>query len=334
LPVRKSLLSTPHSFGILILLTFTCLLLSSSALAESPKPVFLYSRYFNAKGETRYLPDGTYKDVLDKLRDHFEVRVHDLPLNEATLKDVAVVLISNPSDKAAGNNPPPPHCSAEDVRQLTRFVNNGGGLIAMGNQENHNLEIKDFNQLLDAFGMKFENRYTDVKKLAIPKDVPIIGGLRWAYYTGNQVVVDPHNGAMARGLVMNDLNQKPERGNRDEVGILLAVAEPGKGHVVVATDAGWISNDALSGKGIGASRSKNTTTGKYFSVFRAGRRAAGNRAIVLRFVRLSVVFNTAFFLPHHLKSRAEEGPAFQISRWDHRIIDWCIPRNTSHRSGW
>jgi len=32
---------------------------------------------------------------------------------------------------------------------------------------------------------------------------------------------------------------------------LLASAEPGRGHVVVVTDAGWISNDALSEKGIG-----------------------------------------------------------------------------------
>jgi hypothetical protein len=33
--------------------------------------------------------------------------------------------------------------------------------------------------------------------------------------------------------------------------VLLAVSEPGKGRVVAVTDSGWISNDALSGKGIG-----------------------------------------------------------------------------------
>jgi hypothetical protein len=33
--------------------------------------------------------------------------------------------------------------------------------------------------------------------------------------------------------------------------VLLATAEPGKGRVVVVTDAGWITDDALSGKGIG-----------------------------------------------------------------------------------
>ena len=33
--------------------------------ADSPaKPVLLYSRYYNAEGENRYLPDDTYKQVL------------------------------------------------------------------------------------------------------------------------------------------------------------------------------------------------------------------------------------------------------------------------------
>lgn len=223
----------------------------SHAAADQAKPVFLYSRYFNAKGEKRYLPDGTYKMVLDRLKDRFDVRVSDAPLNAETLKGVSVVLIANPSAKAAGKNPPPHHVSPEDVEALTRFVRNGGGLIAMGNQENHNLEIADFNRLLERFGMKFENRYTDAKQLILPASLPIIGGLRWAYYTGNQVVIQPENPAKPRGLVMNDLSQTPLGGPRDEPGVLLAVAEPGTGHVVVVTDAGWITNDALTGKGIG-----------------------------------------------------------------------------------
>src|SRR5437879_4857957 len=74
--------------------------------AEPPpkKPVFLYSRYFNALGEARYLPDGGYKAVLTRLRDEFDVRVHSEPLNEQTLAGVNVVLIANPSDQAVGTN--------------------------------------------------------------------------------------------------------------------------------------------------------------------------------------------------------------------------------------
>jgi hypothetical protein len=219
--------------------------------AADAKPVFLYSRYFNAKGEKRYLPDGTYSDVLKRLGETFQVRVHDQQLNADTLQDVAVVLIANPSDKAVGDNPPPPHCSPADVTELTHFVENGGGLVVMGNQENHNLEVTDCNSLMKQFGLEFVNRYTDAKRLVIPAQAPIIGGLRWAYYTGNLVILSPEHAAKPFPVVKNDLQQKPLGGPRDEAGVLLAGAKPGKGHVLAITDSGWISNDALSGKGIG-----------------------------------------------------------------------------------
>lgn len=237
---------TPLSPRRLVCLVVGCLLLANVAVAaESAKPVFLYSRYFNAKGEGRYLATGQYRDVVERLAGDFQVRVNDLPLNAETLKGVAVVLISNPSDKPVGKNPPPHHVSPQDVSELTHFIRDGGGLIVMGNQENHNLEINDFNKLLGEFGMRFENHYTDAKQLIIPKDVAIIGGLRWAFYTGNQVVIDPDNSSRARALVLNDLRQPPLGGKRDEKGTLLAIAEPGKGHVVVVTDAGWIKRQLI-----------------------------------------------------------------------------------------
>ena len=97
--------------------------------AADHKPVFLYSRYFNAPGENRYLPDGNYKEVLDLLSKEFEVRVSDKPLNAENLKNVNVVLVANPSEKAAGNNPPPHHVDQNDISEITRFVQNGGGLV-------------------------------------------------------------------------------------------------------------------------------------------------------------------------------------------------------------
>src|SRR2546428_3925305 len=113
-----------------------------SVLAAENKPVFLYSLYFQAEGEDRYSPDKAYKDVLDKLRAEFDVRVHAQPLNNNSLKRVNVVLVSNPSDKAVAGHSAPHHFSAADIRAITRFVENGGGLLIMGNQENHNLEIE------------------------------------------------------------------------------------------------------------------------------------------------------------------------------------------------
>ena len=103
--------------------------------APAKKPVLLYSRYFNAEGENRYLPDGTYKAILEKARGTFDVRTSHEPLNRQTLAGVNVVLIANPSDKANGKNPPPHHFSDEDIRELTRFVENGGGFIIMGDRK-------------------------------------------------------------------------------------------------------------------------------------------------------------------------------------------------------
>ncbi len=220
--------------------------------ADAPKkPVLLYSRSFNAVGESRYLPDGTFKEILTKLRGEFEVRVSNEPLTGKNLAGVNVVLIANPSDKAVGNNPPPHHVAAGDIATLTRYTEAGGGLIIMGNQENHNLETADLNKLLARFGLQFADRYTDMKKISMPKDAPIIGGLNWGYYTGNQIVIESGHAAKPRSLIDNDVSVQPLNGPRNAPGCLLALAEPGRGHVVLVTDAGWLTDDALTEKGIG-----------------------------------------------------------------------------------
>lgn len=228
--------------------------LPASAAPAAPRdsrPVLLYSRYFNAAGETRYLPDGTFKPLLAKLGADFTVHAHTQALDQATLKGVKVLLIANPSDAAISNNPAPHHFSARDVAALTRFVEGGGGLIIMGNQENHNLEVEDTNKLLAKFGLGFTNLYTDAKLLKVPESTPVIGGLRWAYYTGNLVTVAANHPAHPRGLVLNDVNVKPLGGDRNQTGPLLAVAEPGRGRVVVVTDSGWVGDAVLDGRGIG-----------------------------------------------------------------------------------
>src|SRR6185503_17106955 len=193
------------------------------------KPVLLYSRYYNAEGENRYLPDDTYKQVIQRLRQDFDVRVHNKPPTRETLADVKLLFIVNPNDQAVGNHPSPPHVSVADIKVLTEFVGRGGGLIVSGNQENHNLEVEEMNKLLAKFGIQATNLYTDAKMLVLPKETPVIGGLNWAYYTGNLLVLDTSNPAKPRALVMNDFNQKPSKGTRDQPGCLLASAEPGRG---------------------------------------------------------------------------------------------------------
>lgn len=220
----------------------------SQPASETAKPVFLYSLYYNAEGENRYPPDGNYSEVLQLLSEDFEVRVHREPLTDETLADVKVVLISNPSDQAVPGYPAPPHISDEEAATLTRFIENGGGVIIQLNQEDHNLQVEPVNRFLARFGMQAHDHYTDVKLLTIPEDEPILGGLRWAYIIGNSLTIDPSHPARPRAIVTNDLEQKLVGGTRDAPGILLAGAEPGNGRLVVITDAGWIINNALNGE--------------------------------------------------------------------------------------
>src|SRR5438034_4411132 len=176
--------------------------------AADAKPVFLYSRHFNAPGEDRYLPDGNYKELLRRLANDFDVRLNDQRPTAEKLAGVKVVLIANPSDQAVVNHSPPHHFDAHDIAALTDFVKHGGGLIVMGNQENHNLEVEDTNKLLGQFGLRFTNLFTDAKLLPLARTTPILGGLRWAYYTGNQVRVESSHPAKPRELAMNDLSIK------------------------------------------------------------------------------------------------------------------------------
>ena len=156
---------------------------------------------------------------------------------------------------------------------LTKFVQQGGALIVLGNQENHNLETEDTNKLLRQFGLVFTNLYTDAKLLPLPRATPIIGGLRWGYYTGNQVLIEAKHAAKPRALVMNDLSVKPAKGPRDEAGALMAVAEPGRGRVIVVTDAGWLADFSFDDTGVGGVSLKGQENWEIFH--RLARWAAG-----------------------------------------------------------
>ena len=214
------------------------------------RPVLLYTRYFNAPGENRYLPTGNFKDVLAKLKMQFDVRANSEPVTSKSLADVNVLLVANPDDKADGTNAPPHHVSKVDVKVISKFVERGGGFILMGNQEGHNVEINEVNHLLARFGMQLTNLYTDIKLINVPKEAPVVGGLRWGYFTGDLVLIQTNHPATPRTLVDNDFNAPLLHGNRNQTGSLLAVAEPGHGRVVVATDCGWITDEALEGKSI------------------------------------------------------------------------------------
>jgi hypothetical protein len=91
------------AFLFLLLVCF----FSCAAKAAPPKPVFLYCRYFNAEGETRYLADGNYKGVVGRLSGDYDVRVQSKPLTDQNLSDVKVLLTSTPATRPWARIPRP-----------------------------------------------------------------------------------------------------------------------------------------------------------------------------------------------------------------------------------
>ena len=216
--------------------------------ATSTRPVLLYSMAFTAEGEKQYEPNGPYREVLARLTQDFEVRYSDQPLSWKVLGGAKVVLISNPSDKGVGGREPH-HVDRADVNLLANYVQGGGGLVFLSNQSGapHNCEKENANKLLEQFGIRNSEYFIGVKRIVIPADVPIIGGLTWGFYYGSPLMVDESHFAHPRVLVWNDPNlpAQPKKGPDGVRGPLLAVAEVGKGRVVVASDTGWIAEWAL-----------------------------------------------------------------------------------------
>ena len=227
------------------------LVILGGSLRAADRPVLWYCLHYQAPGENRYPAQGAYSNALALLSRQFEVRVSDARPTAASLADVDVVLLANPNDLPHGTNVPPVHVSPAESEVWESFVKQGGGLLILGNQEAHNLEIHDLNGLLGGFGLALTNRYHDAKIVKIPATVPEIGGLRWAFYTGNEVVLTPGHPAQPTAWITNDVAGPTATGRRNEPGILLATAQLGRGRVVVATDAGWITRNALLELGIG-----------------------------------------------------------------------------------
>ncbi len=231
-------------------LTVLVALLSTLTTYAEEKPLLVYSRTWNAIGESRYQPDGTYSTILAKLGETFTVKSSSEPLTEAALQGVKLLIVANPSEKAVGSHPAPRHLESADRALLLKWIHAGGGLIIMGNQENHNLEIAKTNLLLAECGMTWENRYTDIKAYDIPAATPVVGGLRWGFYTGNAIVLNAQHPAQPLALVTNDPSQPNIHGPRSVPAVLMATATPGAGRVVSLTDAGFVSNSVLAGQGI------------------------------------------------------------------------------------
>lgn len=220
------------------------------------RPRWLYTLAYHAEGDPRYLPDGDYQELFRRLSVDFEVETTKARPTPAGLRDVSVLFIASPNDKAVGNGPPPGHVSADDARAILDFVRAGGGLVLLHNQDagDHNVEIDDLNQLMMPVGLRFTRVLVPFKGLTFGAQLPLVGGQRWAFYAGCGLERFAAPGVTTSLFVENDLTQRPLRPKDTDVRSgMLAANLLGEGRVVVATDSGWATGWAFDETGVGVS---------------------------------------------------------------------------------
>lgn len=197
---------------------------------------------------------SSYQAASDLLsqRQFIPVRNLDQPLRSALLNTTDILVLLHPCDPrwertVSGGSP---QLSVQEIEDIQRFVNAGGGLLVVSEYE-HDKYGDNLNDLLGPFGLRLEN-HTVLDRRHCAQGNPawihgtiepsvvaesVTAGVRQVcfYQAGSCSNAAPAE----RVLVSSEEAHPPSAG-------LLAVAEVGKGRVVVVTDSLLFGDDYLT----------------------------------------------------------------------------------------
>ena len=211
----------------------------------------LLDRYFNS--EKRKDPGGTldYWHYVWNERSHpgfytlgsvFEkhgakLSSLDVAPTAANLSKASVYIIVDPDH--IKDNPTPNFVAAKDVKAISDWVKTGGTLFLMANDSN-NCDLKHFNLLSEAFGIKFTDKSLNMVKNDTYVQGEVLPGVNNPVFkTTQKMFLKEVSGleikAPAKSLVTK---------NGD---IIIAVANVGKGKVIAVGDP-WLYNEYVDGR--------------------------------------------------------------------------------------
>ncbi len=195
--------------------------------------------------------DSSYAKAAQLLadRDFVVARNADAGLTDQSLKQADVLVIAHPSENkwertTNGNSP---RFSDDEINAIHTFVENGGGLIVIGETENEKYG-NNLNELLSEFGItletatvfdyKYFHNVTSWVKAQAGTNGMLSNGLLTrvndvCFYRAG--VLSLSNGAKP-ALFTSDVAQPPHAP-------MLAVATHGQGRVVVVADSDWLGDE-------------------------------------------------------------------------------------------
>ena len=155
------------------------------------------------------------------------------------LKDVGVYIIVDPDNKK--ETAQPNFIQAEDIKQISSWVKNGGVLVLMAN-DTSNCEHKNFNLLAKEFGIQF-----------LPKNINMVQGTQWEQgrldIPANNLVFKNTKAVYIKELSPLALSGTAKSILTDKGEVIIATAKVGKGTVFAVGDP-WLYNEYTDGRRI------------------------------------------------------------------------------------
>jgi unsaturated rhamnogalacturonyl hydrolase len=223
----------------------------NESLKNGRGKIILLDRYFNsekrkdAAGASMYWHyvwnershPGFY--VLGNIFEKYGAKLSSLDAapTAANLKNASVYIIVDPDHLR--DNPTPNYVTATDVKAISNWVKAGGTLLLMANDSN-NCDLKHFNLLSSAFGIKFTDKSLNMVKNDIYEQGVVLPG------ANNPVFKSPAKMYLKEVSALEI--KSPATANAVKDGdIIIATANYGKGKVLAVGDP-WLYNEYLDGR--------------------------------------------------------------------------------------
>jgi unsaturated rhamnogalacturonyl hydrolase len=221
------------------------------AMNAGKNKTVLLDRYFNsekrkdATGTTGYWHytweershPGFY--TLGKIFERHGARLSSLDVSPsaANLAKASVYVIVDPDH--IRDNPAPNFVNAKDVKAISDWVKAGGTLLLLANDSN-NCDLKHFNLLSEAFGIKFTDKSLNMVKNDFYPQGEVLPGLDNPVFKTTKKMFLKELSALEIKAPAKTLVTKGDD-------IIIAIANIGKGKVITVGDP-WLYNEYVDGR--------------------------------------------------------------------------------------
>lgn len=171
----------------------------------------------------------------------------DTPPAAATLKNASVYIIVDPDH--VRDNPNPNTVSAADRKVIADWVKAGGTLLLMANDSN-NCELRKFNELAGAFGIRFTDKSINMVKNDIFEQGEVIPGSNPVFHSGLKMYLKELSVLEVKPPAITIVSKDGDP--------IIALASYGKGKVLAVGDP-WLYNEYVDGRKLPAPPYQNYT---------------------------------------------------------------------------